>query len=159
MASERQNTPTGTIPVPQRRPRHALERIEDLNGKPPGNYVSYVKALPATIIKNGLGQAIAMELMGAQKDDGHKRLYQDCEQWLCAGWSTSPIRRPAEELNNRGALIKAIVASDADTCVRLQIETLEYLSWLKKFAVAFLEKKGPNEASEPRSQEPQGDGA
>jgi CRISPR-associated protein Cmr5 len=128
------------VPVARLRSRHALERIDQLKGKTPGHYVSYVKALPATIIKNGLAQALAMEL-AAQKDPGHRRLYQDCAQWLCSGWPASPIRRTAAAPANDGDFIRAIVNSDEDALVRLQIETLEYLFWLKKFAIAFLDKK------------------
>src|SRR2546430_2764436 len=104
MPSEINDRTREKTPLPQLRARHAMRRIEEIKGKSPGNYLGYVKSLPATILKNGLGQAIAMELMGAQKDDGHERLYADCEQWLCGGW---PRRTAEEQTISKSALIKA----------------------------------------------------
>lgn len=117
----------------QDRALHALKRIEALPDER-GNYLSYVKALPATIIMSGLGQAMAMEKAGV-KDPGHVLLYRHVESWLCnmdgEGWASSPYGRD-------GDLVRAIVYGSHEDYVRAQAEALEYLEWLKKFAVASL---------------------
>ena len=134
-------------PLSKLRARHALERIErhvelqQADPKQLGKYVSYIKGLPASILKNGLGQAMAMERMGAAKDTGHALLYQDVQDWLLTERGPSlfpeahPARAPAP-----ADLFLAIVhlnTTEADY-IRAQAEALAYLEWLKKFAVAFL---------------------
>lgn len=117
-----------------------LQRLAELPGKTAnevyGNYVSYVKALPATIIMSGLGQALAMENSGKKK--GHKLLYEHMNAWLCNvgghGWQNSPYR-------HKDNVLDAITSLDEDAYIRAQAETMEYLEWLKKFAVAFLVEK------------------
>ncbi len=134
-------------PLSKLRARHALERIEchvKLQKKDPkqlGKYVSYIKGLPANILKNGLGQAMAMERMGATKDDGHKLLYKDIEDWLMA--KREPALFSGAHQSNGPApahLLAAIVHPDTKEAdyIRAQAEALAYLEWLKKFAVAFL---------------------
>lgn len=129
------------------RARFALERIVSLGGTAPGEYLSYVKSLPATILRSGLGQALTMEAVGKAKEGtspaGHARLYGDMEAWLIGadGWPTSSLRPraaalPAGQQANR--LIQAVVRARQDEYVRAQAEALAYLGWLKKFAVAFL---------------------
>ena len=128
----------------QNRALHAFQRIEDLPEER-GNYLSYVKALPATIIMSGLGQAMAMEKAGV-KDRGHCLLYKHVESWLCnidgSGWSSSPYEGDD--------LLRGIVNGSHENYVRAQAEALEYLDWLKKFAVANL---SPISASENEDQD------
>ena len=120
----------------QKRAAHALQAIETI-GNDYGNYVSYVKALPAAIIMSGLGQAMAMEKAGASKTGdvrkGHERLYEHMQSWLCTGWESSPY--------NRSDLLDGITNKPEAAYIRAQAEALEYLEWLKKFAVAFLDER------------------
>lgn len=134
----------------QKRAAHALACVKKLkNNNNYGNYVSYVKSLPAAILMSGLGQALAMEKAGAAKDGdvgkGHKLLYQHMNAWLCnekvdnnSGWENSPYA-------NESDVLEAIVSKEEADYIRAQAEALEYLEWLKKFAVAQLRE--PEEAN------------
>lgn len=134
----------------QQRAQHALAQIKQLQSTNNfGNYVSFVKALPANILRNGLGQAMAMERMGATRSGdtgrGHQLLCEHMEEWLFqrrgerifqSAWQANP--RPSH-------LIDAIVHSSTteEEYTRAQAEALAYLEWLKKFAVAFLSLPTP----------------
>jgi len=118
----------------QHRAAHALKQIKQLqSANHYGNFTSYVDALPAAILTNGLGQAMATELAG--KDAGHKKLYEVMEKWLCGGDDASPYKQGEN-------LIEAIANSSETDYLRAQPEALAYLVWLKKFARAFLEPGG-----------------
>ncbi len=97
-----------------------------------GHYRTYVQALPAQIIMEGLGQALATQL-AASNDKGHRLLYQQMENWLCRDDVLAAYPGQAD-------VIEAIVKHDANAYRRAQAEAMRYLAWLKKFAVAFLEK-------------------
>lgn len=126
----------------QRRAQHALERVQEHQERGPqayGNYVSYVEALPATIVMNGLGQACAMLLAKAQGDLArpHGLLYSDLESWLCGRDEAAPFRGTTK---NAYPLMHAITSADQNAYLRAQTEALAYLEWLKKFACAFLQR-------------------
>lgn len=122
----------------QRRAAHALDAITKLAEKQDyGNFGSYVQRLPATIVMNGLGQAMAGELAAARLAKGermsaderaHKTLFGCVESWLfeCKAYSGNED------------LMVAIVQSSQDDYVRAQAEALAYLDWLKKFSQAYL---------------------
>lgn len=104
-----------------------------------GNYVAYVKSLPATIIMSGLGQALAMLKAGASKNNddvknGSRILYQHMNDWLCSKWTGN---------GNPSDILEAITEGHETDYIKAQAEAMEYLEWLKKFAVAFL--KSPDE--------------
>jgi CRISPR-associated protein Cmr5 len=144
-----------TPPLALERAQHALAAITHLEATPPaggiGNYVSYVKALPANILRSGLGQAMAMEKAQSQGDGqeaaGHAWLYRHMQEWLIVGWSSTPyasvrgFATARDPKKDPAALLQAIVNSDQAAYVRAQAEALAYLEWLKKFAVAFLTKE------------------
>ena len=116
----------------QKRAAHALAKVKELtDGNDYGNYRSYVRALPARIIMNGLGQALAMEKAGANKDVGHEKLFEHVQDWLLDGWENSPYRSQQD-------LIAAITAGSEPDYIRAQGEAMAYVEWLKKFAVAYL---------------------
>ena len=114
----------------QKRARHALASIKALVNGDYGNYVSYVNALPARIIMNGLGQALAMEKASAGKDKGHEHLFNHMQGWLLSGWEHSPYAG--------NDLFAAITGGSEQDYIRAQAEAMAYLEWLKKFAAAFL---------------------
>lgn len=137
----RDATPSPARSQAQKRAEHALGCITAIGNGDYGNYASYVKALPARIIMNGLGQALAMERAGSEKDPGHKLLYQHMDSWLRKGWEHSPYKGQPDILN------AIVLGSEADY-IRAQGEAMAYLEWLKKFAAAFLkEREGDNAAS------------
>lgn len=121
----------------QRRAGDALDKIrlvetQDTNAK---LYASYVKALPATILQLGLGQAMATLLSAAKgnKQDAHYILYDHVSDWLCGNDEDAPYQGKTEK-----GLIATIVQGNESMYVHAQSEALAYISWLKKFAVAFL---------------------
>lgn len=133
----------------QRRAEHALQQIQALQGRDYGKYVSYVKSLPATIIMSGLGQALAMERAG-KKLAGHAFLFSHLLAWLGKDWEHSPYRnavgQAGDDDGKAEALFAAITQQVEADYIRTQAEALEYLEWLKKFAVAFL--RDPDDAAQ-----------
>ena len=117
----------------QQRAAHALEAIKKLEtDNKNGNFGSYVQRLPATIVMNGLGQAMAGELAAARNgsnDDerAHKILFELVESWL-----QKSNAYPKKDL------MTAIVQGSQEDYVRAQAEALAYLDWLKKFSQAYL---------------------
>jgi CRISPR-associated protein Cmr5 len=126
----------------QRRAAKALERINErkrLPTKDQERYVSYVQALPAEIVMNGLGQAMAMHLAaaGGKAGDPHRLLHDDVAAWLCGNPAL-----PA--LPYGGDLIRSIMGNDQSAYLLAQAEAVAYCGWLKRFAVAYL-KNAENE--------------
>ncbi len=130
----------------QERAKDALKKINVINGQNnswESNYLAYVKSLPATIIMTGLGQALAMEKAGASKSGdvaaGHEKLYEHMNDWLCARWRRRSDRPAPTDV------LSAITNGQEKDYIHAQAEALEYLEWLKKFAVAFLVKNAIRE--------------
>jgi len=128
--------------IAQERARHALIEVKQIDSdnryssNDKERYASYVESLPATILANGLGQAMATLLAQAKgnKEDLHYVLYNSLQSWLCGGHPQAPYRRAKD-------LMEAIVNSNRETYIKAQMEALAYLEWLKKFAVAFFKKE------------------
>lgn len=122
----------------QRRAKHALDCIKERqkDGTKQSDYLSYVKALPATILQNGLGQAMATLLAAAKGKENHpyQHLYKDVQSWLCGDDEDAPFP-------NKGDLLEAITRNDQQHYLKAQAEAQAYLIWLKKFAAAFLNDK------------------
>lgn len=120
----------------QRRAEHALKCIKEREkDAKQSDYLSYVKALPATILQNGLGQAMATLLAAAKgkENDSHYRLYKDVQSWLCGSGE--------DAIFPEGDLLEAITSNDQQHYLKAQAEAQAYLVWLKKFAAAFLNDK------------------
>lgn len=131
-------TATENATLDQRRARHALDCVRRLQDRDPGHYVSYVSSLPATIVMNGLGQALATLLAKAGRkkkpeDDPHYFLYQHV-----AGWLTQQIGPLAGEPDR---FIDRLMDNDQNVYLRAQAEAMAYLHWLKQFARAYLEEQ------------------
>ena len=124
----------------QLRAADALKRIRAMESESYGKYVSYVSALPATILNSGLGQAMAQLLAQARgSEDAHKVLHDQVQSWLCEErklFDKLTDGRAAHQSN----LILGIVEGDQKTYLTAQAEALAYLEWLKKFARAFLKR-------------------
>lgn len=120
----------------QKRATHALAQINKIKGEYCGHYVSYVSALPATIVMNGLGQALATLLAAAGRkkdpeDDPHKWLYNHVAEWLSSG------QVKALE-GDKAGLIQRLMDNDQDVYLQAQGEAMAYLQWLKQFARAYI---------------------
>jgi CRISPR-associated protein Cmr5 len=127
----------------QKRAKHALERIKALQKDEPGNYLSYVNALPAAILMNGLGQALATER--AASDAAHHLLARHVSEWLLSPEADTRYAASASDearLDAAQRLLGRIVVGDQDAYLWAQTEAIAYVAWLKKFANAFLDPPG-----------------
>lgn len=97
-------------------------------------YKQRVKSLPAEVITNGLGQALAMLRKDATESDGIKALQNDLQGWLKA--------YPASPFNQEGDLLDTLVTGDQAFYVWAQEESLLYLNWLKPLAQAYCGTEG-----------------
>ena len=145
--------------IERERAAHALHTIEQLPTDVK-NYTSYVKALPASILQNGLGQAMATLLAAskgepAMKDgnvnEAHRLLYNHLQAWLCRNDPAAPYPSQKEPRAESTELMGRITQEDEPNYIHAQAEALAYLGWLKKFATAFRpeKKEMPNEKSTP----------
>ncbi len=122
------------------RAKHALKKIEALleELQEGSKYLSYAKSLPAAILQNGLGQAMATLLAASGenklKEDDHGKLYLDIQSWLCRNDEMAPYR-------NKKDLMQAITEGGQSSYIHAQAEAMAWLNWLKKFAVALLTDK------------------
>jgi len=138
MINTTNTAPSTENSLAQRRAAHALARVRKHAAAgitSYGNYVSYVSALPATILANGLGQAAAT-LLSQKTKKGHQQLFDDLQHWLCGDDPAAPFRNstaPAPKL------LSAITAGSESDYLRAQTEALAYLVWLKKLANGLLD--------------------
>ena len=135
-----------THSLAQQRALHALQVVSELEQKGPqhyGNYLGYVKALPANVRSLGLGQALAFLLAKAEGDlnKPHGQLYKTVTAWLC----TRPIYIDATPQATPQNFMENLTQGTQDQYLHAQIETMAYLEWLKKFAVAKLKKQEGDE--------------
>ncbi len=121
------------------RAKHALKKVNEVKTKEDyGHFRSYVERLPATVVMNGLGQAMAMELSQSKKADAnrkaderaHEKLFEIVQDWL------------NKTVYDDGDLMENITSSNQQKYIEAQSEALAYLVWLKKFSKAYLEKGG-----------------
>ena len=130
--------------IDQQRAEHALNKVKGIVGKNDGYYVSYVSSLPATIVMNGLGQALLTELAKAKdkNNDSHRLLFDHVAAWLSQ--RISKLRSPSE--TDFTPVIERMMQADQETYLIAQTEAIAYLNWLKQFARAYLkEKEGQSE--------------
>ena len=116
------------------RAEHALQAVEALEGEDIGHYVSYVRALPANILQNGLGQSLAT-LLAASKDnrgDPHRLLYDQIQSWLCRQHEDAPY-------SGVSGLFHSISAGFEPAYLLVHVLAFVFLVWLKIFSVAFLD--------------------
>ncbi len=124
----------------QRRAKHALKCVKkiksELKSPQQSLYMSYAKALPATILQNGLGQAMAtLRAKGGDENDPHRRLYEDVQSWLCGSGEDAIF---SNKIGNKWDLLESITNNEQQHYLKAQAEAQAYLVWLKKFAAAFL---------------------
>ncbi|MFW6106650.1 MAG: type III-B CRISPR module-associated protein Cmr5, partial [bacterium] len=124
-----------TQTLDQRRAAFAREKIRHLetSGRDYGHYVSYASALPATIVMNGLGQALATQLAKAKGKQEHPRrlLYDHVADWLSR--QMEELHVPEKELPR---VVDLLMEHNQSVYVRAQAEAMAYLNWLKQFARA-----------------------
>ena len=121
------------LTIQQQRAKFALERIQRLPKllKPDGQkeFISYASGLPAMIHMNGLGQAMAFCKLKGKDRESYAQLYQLVSDWLCQ--SGQPYQGQLHVLDG-------ITQCDMAHYQLAQAEALVLMSWVKKFAKAFL---------------------
>jgi CRISPR-associated protein Cmr5 len=130
--------------IQQKRAKFALERVTALteqhkfNKDQQKNFISYASSLPAMIHTNGLGQAMAFHKAkgsdkGLEETEDKKRsynaLYNIVSAWLC--------QKP-QVYQKHDNVLKGIAEENMQSYQLAQVETLALMSWVKKFAKAFL---------------------
>ncbi len=101
------------------------------------SYADYVERLPAAILMNGLGQALAQLLAAAKRNeqDPHYLLYKHVHGWLCRDDPRAPYP-------NAPDMLEAITHKGRNKYLQAQAEAMAWLEWHKKLAVAYLKKAG-----------------
>jgi CRISPR-associated protein Cmr5 len=127
--------------IQQQRAKYALDEVNKLSilwatepdkqKKFQSEFTSYASGLPAMIHMNGLGQAMAFcKTKGKGKDrDSYEKLYQLVSVWLC---------KEQQPYHGCVDVLAGITGKDRQHYQLAQVETLALMSWVKKFAKAFL---------------------
>jgi len=119
--------------IQQQRAKFTLERIQKLPVKLKSNeqieFISYASGLPAMIHMNGLGQAMAFCKLKGKDRESYQQLYQLVSDWLC---------KENQPYQNQSEVLIGITQGDMAHYQLAQAEALVLMSWVKKFAKAFL---------------------
>lgn len=129
-----------TQTIQQRRAKFALDRVKALIPQEQEQFISYASGLPAMIHMNGLGQAMAFcKFKGKRKEpdkidsrkgvEAYRALYNIVSDWL---------REPGQPYADKADVLDGITQSDMPHYQLAQAEALVLMSWVKKFAKAFL---------------------
>ncbi len=123
--------------IQQQRAKFALERIQKLpvklKQKEQTEFISYASSLPAMIHMNGLGQAMAFCKVKGKDRESYAQLYQLVSDWL--------IER-GQPYAGQKSVLDGITQCDMQHYQLAQAEALVLMSWVKKFAKAFLAEEG-----------------
>jgi len=107
--------------------------------------VNFIVGIPTMIINNGLGQTLAFLLSKKQDDskekfDKHIFCYNIIRDWLTDKvYGVDGLR--GEEIKNDREFLKNIAKLDIRNYTDAQSETIEFFSWVKRYARAFQKKK------------------
>ncbi|ANE56537.1 type III-B CRISPR module-associated protein Cmr5 [Methylomonas sp. DH-1] len=122
-----------TQTIQQQRAAFALERINNLPKKlkpdEQKEFISYASGLPAMIHMNGLGQAMAFCKVKGKDRESYHQLYQLVSDWL---------RELGQPYAGKANVLEGITQADMAHYQLAQAEALVLMSWVKKFAKAFL---------------------
>jgi CRISPR-associated protein Cmr5 len=121
----------------QLRAAHSYEVVKKRQGdsKKADDYASYVIRLPADILINGLGQALAQLLAAAKRnhDDPHRWVYEDLQEWLCR-------KHPQSKFHGDRDLLEALALKSRSEYQWALGEAMAWLEWHKKLVTAYLKK-------------------
>mgnify|MGYP000681006396 CR=1 FL=1 len=112
----------------QERAKYALDAIKQFQSGDKEKYRTLIKKLPAMILNNGLGQALAFLLAddeGKGKPSG--KLYERLQTWVVG-----------KQGIYTGNFIDSLMANGRTEYMHAQHETLKLLTWMTKFADAYL---------------------
>ena len=116
----------------QQRAQFCLEQLKKLDTAIRKDFKPFTAGLPAMILQNGFGQALAF-LVAKSSDDGldkHKAAFQIMTAWL--------KQRGLLTGNSAGEYLENIALMDQRDYLHAQRETLAMLEWLKRYANAEL---------------------
>lgn len=145
------------------RMRHSWEIVQEMkkkygrkegdnnkeSGKVGDDYATYVTQLPAAILMNGFGQALAQLRAAAKQkeEDPHELLYRHVQDWLCQDAPQAPYRGEKD-------LLAAIMTHDRKRYNWAVHETMTWLKWHKKFSDTYLKiRKEESEDEESKETE------
>jgi len=121
----------------QARAKHALKKVQTWQQQTTDSQKklqSYASALPAMILMNGLGQAIAFAKMKSKNASTkeYKYIYVALQDWLYDKEKPLNFKKIDKDL------ITSITQIDMKTYQLTQTESILYLDWIKKFSKSFL---------------------
>jgi len=116
----------------QQRAEYALKSVTGFKGNETEKYRTLIKKLPAMILNNGLGQALAFLLADAEGKNNKPswRLYECLQKWII------------QQGIYAEKFIESLMNEDRTKYMHAQHETLKMLTWMTKFADAYLPKSG-----------------
>lgn len=116
--------PTNQQTLEQKRAGAAWLAIQAVKPSEQKKYSAIARKAPSYILTNGLGQTFAFL---RAKSDAEKTLYRHLEEWLKTRLKITDAHFDARAW---------IGTTDSATYRRAMVETLAYLTWLKRFAEA-----------------------
>ncbi|MGV0761530.1 type III-B CRISPR module-associated protein Cmr5 [Tistrella mobilis] len=122
---------TTTPSLDMLRAKHAYAAVKTVTGAQLVDYKRAARQMPARVLTNGIGQALAMLMRDGSSDAESQRLCDHLTAWLTDGTAPHPFPLAANK-----KLIEQLVLGDQELFVWMQRETLAYLGWLKTFAEA-----------------------
>ena len=104
------------------------------------NYHSYVKKIPALILSNGLGQALAFVKAKSEKGNAYDLIYKQLTEYMKSEYTTR-IQMPHDNELQDNELIDWIISCDSSTYKYITQEILALLNWLKRFAEGLIKEE------------------
>ncbi len=113
----------------QERAKYALDIIKEFQKGDREKYRTLIKKLPAMVLNNGLGQALAYLLADDEGKKGEPswHLYSCLQAWV--------VEKRGIYTGN---FIDSLMNEDRTKYMQAQHETLKLLTWMTKFADAYL---------------------
>ena len=123
--------------IQQQRAKFSMDevnKLEKLKADEQKEFISYASSLPAMIHSNGLGQAMAFCKLKGKDRKSYLALYELISNWLC---NENQIYA---DCTNKGKkdVLTGITSKNMHDYQLAQTEALLLMSWVKKFAKAFL---------------------
>ena len=120
----------------QERAQQAWACVQEVTNKPQEfkkKYGSLARKVPMLVLTNGLGQTLAFLKAKGKNDpaDEHTVLFRHLSSWVLSQVASST---PA----SNGDLLQWVLQNDSTAYRRATIESLAFLTWLKRFAEAEL---------------------
>ncbi len=113
----------------QQRASFCLEQLKNLQCSRE-DFKNFSAGLPAMILQNGFGQALAFLAAKSSGQDKHSATFSIIASWLS--------ERGLIEFKDRVSVLQSVSSMEQDKYLHAQKETLAMLEWLKRYANAEL---------------------